>query len=71
MNLVGKDVSYIPGVPSIKATVLGTVHGQYLLHQEYDTFNEKGEWVHVVKEFQRDKWFIDCYWLDNIRLSST
>jgi hypothetical protein len=70
VNLTGSRVSFIPGIPSVKAEVLGIVNGnQYLLHQEYDTFNERGEWVHVIKEYQRDKWFIDTYWADNIRLS--
>jgi hypothetical protein len=62
MTLVGLFVSYMLGVPSLKAKVLGVVSGnQYLLRQEYDTFNERGEWVHVIKQFQRDKWFIDSY----------
>jgi hypothetical protein len=62
MNLTGLKVSYMIGVPSLKALVVGVVYGdQYLLRQEYDTFNERGEWVHVIKQFQRDKWFIDTY----------
>lgn len=69
MNLTGRSVSFIPGVPSVKATVLGVVGDDYLLHHEYDTFNERGEWVHVIKEYQRDRWFIHTYWLDNLRLS--
>jgi hypothetical protein len=69
VNLTGSNVSFIPGLPSVKAKVLGVVGSEYLLHQEYDTQNERGEWVHVIKEYQRDKWFIDRYWLDNLRLS--
>ena len=61
MNLTGLNVSYMLGVPSLKAWVLGVVGSCYLLHQEYDTINDNGEKVHVIKEFQRDKWFIDSY----------
>lgn len=68
-GLVGCYVSYMLGVPSLKAQVIGEVGSNYLLHQEYDTQNERGEWVHVTKEFQRDKWFIESYWVDNSRLS--
>jgi hypothetical protein len=62
-HLVGLFVSYMIGVPSLKAEVIGLTQdrSQYLLRQEYDTFNDRGEWVHVIKEFQRDKWFIDSY----------
>lgn len=66
--LVGESVSYMIGVPSLKATVLGTVGKNYLLHQEYDTVNDNGENIHVTKEFQRNKNFIDAYWIDNTRL---
>jgi len=64
MNLIGQYVPYILGVPSVKALVLGVVGDDYLLRQEYDTFNDRGEWVHVIKEYQRPVYFIDAYWCD-------
>ena len=69
ITMEGKFVSYMIGVPSLKALIIKTVGDQYLLRQEYDTQNERGEWIHVIKEFQRDRWFIDTYWVDNLRLS--
>lgn len=68
MNLTSLFVPYIIGIPSTKAQVLGIINDdQYLLRHEYDTFNERGDWVHVIKEFQRDKWFIDTYYQDRVR----
>jgi hypothetical protein len=59
---VGLYVSYIIGVPSVKAMVIGIVlNDQYLLRQEYDTQDERGVWIHVTKEFQREKDFIESY----------
>jgi hypothetical protein len=69
IDLIGQEVSYMIGVPSLKATVLGVVGNDYLLHQEYDTINDRGEKIHVIKEFQRPIYFIRDYWLDNTRLS--
>ena len=62
--MIGQMVSYLLGIPSLKALVIGEVRDQYVLHQEYDTINDNGEKVHVTKEFYRDKWFIESYWLD-------
>ena len=70
MNLTGRHVPFMIGVPSVTAKVLGIIPGpQYYLRQEYDTQNDKGEWIHVINEFQRSKDFIDRYWLDNLRIS--
>jgi hypothetical protein len=42
--------------------VIGIVSkDQYLLRQEYDTQDDRGVWIHVIKEFQRPKGFIENY----------
>ena len=66
---VGTFVPYIIGVPSVKAEVLGIVGDNYVLRQEYNTQNEKGEWEHVKKDYYREKGFIEGYWLDTIGLA--
>ena len=60
----GTAVPYIIGVPSVKAVILGVTGGDYLLRQEYDRINEQGEWEHVIKEYQREIWFINSYQAD-------
>ena len=70
MDLTGKYVPYMLGVPSVKALVIGTVRDQYVLRQEYDTQNERGEWIHVIKDYYRPVYLINDYWLDNLRLPS-
>jgi hypothetical protein len=67
--IIGESVSYMLGVPSLKALVIAKVRDQYLLHQEYDTVDDNGRKVHVTKEFQRPCYIIDDYWADNLRLS--
>jgi hypothetical protein len=67
MDLTGKYVPYMLGVPSVKALVLGTVRDQYVLRQEYDTQNERGEWIHVIKDYYRPIYLIEMYWLDSFR----
>jgi hypothetical protein len=62
--MIGYQVPFIIGVPSVRALVLGVIGDDYLLHQEYDTQNDRGEWIHVVKEFQRPRQFIEDYWCD-------
>ena len=71
LDLTGKYVSYMLGVPSVKALVMGTVRDQYVLRQEYDKLNDNGEWIHVIKEYFRPIYLINMYWLDNFRLSGT
>jgi hypothetical protein len=68
--VIGATVSYMLGVPSLKALVIAKVRDQYLLHQEYDTVDDNGRKLHVIKEFQRPCYIIDDYWIDNLRLSS-
>ena len=75
MNLTGLFVSYILGVPSVKAEVIGLVGDNYVLLQEYDTVDDGGNKIHVKKEYYRNKWFIDSYhedqfedWCDSVRL---
>jgi len=70
MDLTGKAVPYILGVPSVKAIVLGKVFDCYVLRQEYDLLNEQGEWEHVIKDYYRPIGFINDYWSDIIRQPS-
>lgn len=65
-------VPFILGVPSVKAQVIGESGDGfcYVLHQEYDTQNDNGEWIHVTKNYYREKWFIESYWMDNAGASS-
>jgi hypothetical protein len=67
---VGTMVPYIIGIPSVRAKVLGLVGDNYVLRQEYETQDERGKWIHVKKDYYREKDFIDGYWLDTARLSS-
>ena len=68
---VGVRVPYIIGIPSVKAVVLGVVEDYYVLRQEYDTQDERGEWIHVEKYYYRDKGFINSYWFDTTYLPSS
>ena len=68
--MIGKMVSYMLGVPSLKALIIAKVRDQYLLHMEYDTLDDNGRTIHVTKEFQRPCYIIDDYRSDLIRSAS-
>jgi hypothetical protein len=70
-GLVGHMVSFQIGMPSVKAMVMDiSKDGQYILQQDYQTKDNKGEWINVRKIYYRDRYLIDAYWADNARLSS-
>jgi hypothetical protein len=60
----GSHVPFLLGMPSVRARVIGVTETQYVLKQCYETQNYKGEWVDVVKYYQRDRYYIDAYWAD-------
>ena len=62
--MTGLFVPYILGVPSVRAEVIGEVDDCYVLRQEYDLLNERGEWEHVIKDYYREKEYIRSYWID-------
>ena len=65
MTLLNCMVPFIPGLPSIRARVVGvSPDDQYILFQEYDTQDKRGKWIHVKNYYYRDRHFIDSYWLD-------
>lgn len=70
IDLIGTEVSYIIGVPSIKALVLGVVGDNYVLKHKYITQNTDGKWVYVEKEMYREKNFIESYWINTFGDSS-
>jgi hypothetical protein len=67
----GTFVPYILGIPSVKAEVMGLVGDNYVLLQEYDKIDEGGEEIHVKKYYYRNQWFIESYWNDTLRYSSS
>jgi hypothetical protein len=71
IQLIGLFVPYIIGIPSVRVEVLGLVGENYVLRQEYDVINEEGNWEHVKKDYYRDRWFIESYWADTVRLASS
>ena len=67
-GLVGHMVSFLIGLPSVKAMVIHlTEDGQYILQQDYDTQDRTGKWIHVTNIYYRERWFIDNYWTDTHR----
>lgn len=63
-HLVGYHVPFWIGIPSVTALVIGIVGDSYVLQQDYDTHDERGEWIHVTKTYYRGREFINSYWLD-------
>lgn len=66
-GLVGHMVPFLLGMPSVLAMVMDiSQDGQYILQQDYDTINRKGEHIHVTNIYYRDRKFIEGYWSDTI-----
>jgi len=66
--VIGKFVPFLLGMPSVRAKVIGVVGKCYVLHQCYETQNQKGAWIIVDKIYYRDRHFIESYWADTIGL---